>query len=496
MEKLKTILGKHEINEFEIIELGSDITDAKTQIVASGYGSQHHIASVVFENEKGKYVLGIRNANAKFKSGALKKFSNSKKLKMVSPDVLAKLSQIAGSVCPLTIDPKEVIVVIDESVAVMSDIVCGTGTIENAIKLSRQDFEKVMGAKYVRVAEVQYVRNENELDRYLSGVAPSASEVHLGNYLGAMKQFVDFQNTPGTENYYFLADYHAINTVHEGSSLRSNTQNVMLDYLGAGVDPEKSVFYIESQIPEIFEMTEVLNNAVTLGEMKRMHGYKDKLADPNQDENSINMGLFNYPILMAADILLFEPDFIPVGEDQAQHVEICRDMARSFNSRYGDILKIPELYVKEATGRVIGTDGERKMSKSIGNILGIFSDDNVIKKQIMAITTDPARIKVDDPGDPDKNPIFYYLEIIGHDKSKIEEYRERYRKGTIGDVEFKKEFFEIYREYISPMRDRRAKYAKDMDYVNDMVKENGKKARDVAMGVMDRVRTAIGVYRV
>ncbi|MDP4010879.1 MAG: tryptophan--tRNA ligase, partial [Candidatus Roizmanbacteria bacterium] len=270
------------------------------------------------------------------------------------------------------------------------------------------------------------------MKRILSGITPSSTKgLHLGNYLGMVKPAIEFQKE--SQCFYFVANLHGLNNVFIPEEIYRNTMNIFVEYLAFGVDPEKTTFFVESDIPGIPYLQTILNNAVTVSELKRMHGYKDKLQnDIAQDQ--IGMGLFSYPVLMAADILLFKPDVIPVGEDQSQHVEIAREIARTFNNRYGDILKIPELSVQKNVARVPGIYGDRKMSKSLGNDIPIFGTEQEIKKQIMSIKTDPARIHPTDPGNPDKNLAFTYFDLLKYEANKLEEMKEKYRKGKIGDV--------------------------------------------------------------
>lgn len=328
--------------------------------------------------------------------------------------------------------------------------------------------------------------------RILSGITPSSSKgLHIGNYFGAVRSHVEFQDKG--ECFYFIADYHALNTVFNRDEFARNVYETYLDYLALGIDLEKTTFFVESHVPAIFELTEILNNVVSMGQMQRMHAYKDKLADADADIGSINMGLFNYPILMAADILAFAPDIIPVGEDQAQHVEIARDIAGSFNHRYGEVLKVPELFIKKEVARVPGTDGVRKMGKSLGNDITIFAEEELIRKQIMAIVTDPARIHPTDPGDPAKNVTFLYMKLLDFDAAKVAEYEERYRAGSVGDVELKQELYKHFLEYFSTFRAKRAELAaKPRAEIIGLMRDNAAKANVVASEVMGRVREAIG----
>ncbi|MBP6994099.1 tryptophan--tRNA ligase [Candidatus Woesebacteria bacterium] len=327
--------------------------------------------------------------------------------------------------------------------------------------------------------------------RILSGITPSSTKgLHLGNYFGMIKRFVALQETG--ECFYMVANLHALNTVHSAEEIRKNTENIFLQYLAFGIDPEKSVFFVESDVPEIPYLQTILNNVVTVAELKRMHGYKDKLAkDASPDE--LSAGLFEYPVLMAADILLFDIDTVPVGEDQTQHVEIAREMARTFNNRYGNMLKIPEVKVEKQSARIAGTDGVRKMSKSLGNDLPIFADEKEIFKQIMGITTDPARIHPTDPGDPSKNVCFSYLRLLGFDEERLTEYEERYRSGTVGDVEIKKVLYEAFLQYFKPHRARKAELGSDIGALQRYRQMGGIKAREVATSTIQKIKVVCGL---
>ena len=329
------------------------------------------------------------------------------------------------------------------------------------------------------------------MKRILSGINPSSSKgLHLGNYLGAVKRFVSYQD--GHECFFFVANLHALNSVFDPKVAAENARHVFLEYLAFGIDPTKTTFYVESDIPEITYLQTILNNCVTVAEMQRMHGYKDKMAK-EADQNTINVGLFNYPILMAADIMLFAPDVVPVGEDQTQHVEVCREIGRTFNNRYGAILKIPDLSVEKETARVIGTDGVRKMSKSLGNDLPVFADEKHIYKQIMGITTDPARIRPTDPGDPAKNICFSYLRLLDHAESEVSALESRYRSGTVGDVEIKKLVYEVFMSYMQPFRTRKAELESDPSTIERLRQEGASRAREIAATSLARIREAVRV---
>jgi len=336
------------------------------------------------------------------------------------------------------------------------------------------------------------------MKRILSGITPSSPKgLHLGNYLGMVKPAVAMQDKG--QCYYFVANLHALNTVYSPDDVMKNTSTIFTEYIAFGIDPNKITFYVESDIPEIPYLQTIINNAVTVAELKRMHAYKDKLQE-DVSPDSIGFGLFSYPVLMAADILAFDTDIVPVGEDQAQHVEIARDIARSFNNRYGDILTIPELSVQKNVARVPGIYGQKKMSKSLGNDIPIFGTEEEIKKQIMSIKTDPARIHPSDPGDPRKNITFTYLDLLEYDLNnkddslpKLSQMKECYKKGTIGDVAIKKIFYSFFLNYFQDYRTKKQACVKDIDAIIEIRKQGAEKARKTATKVLDRVKKAVGV---
>ncbi len=329
-------------------------------------------------------------------------------------------------------------------------------------------------------------------NRILAGITPSGSTMHIGNYFGFIKPALELQNRD-EETYYFVADLHALTTVQTKETLEKNIEGVVLDYLALGLDPGKSVFFRQSDVAEHSQLAIVLANYVTYGHMQRMHAFKDKLQKGASVE-SINMGLFNYPILMAADILLYKPSGVPVGDDQRQHVEITRDMAEAFNKAYQtDLFPLPEALIRKETGRVVGTDGERKMSKSLNNVIGIFEDEEVIKKQIMSSFTDPNRKKATDPGKVEGNPVFIYHDLINDDKAEVEDLKKRYLVGQVGDVEVKQKLFAAHQRTFGPARARRAELASNPEMVRQILAEGAEKARKVAQATMQEVYETIGI---
>ncbi|MFH1244299.1 MAG: tryptophan--tRNA ligase [bacterium] len=326
--------------------------------------------------------------------------------------------------------------------------------------------------------------------RILSGITPSGNQLHIGNYFGAVAPQIALQDSH--ETYYFVADLHALTTVHDREDLERNITGVVLDYLALGLDPSKCVFFRQSDIPEHSQLAVVLANYISYGQMKRMHAYKDKLQ-VGASEESINMGLFNYPILMAADILLYKPYGVPVGEDQRQHIELARDIAANFNKTYKtSTFPLPEPLISREVGRIVGTDGERKMSKSLGNTIGIFEDEKVIEKQIMRSFTDPNRLKATDPGKVEGNTVFIYHDLMNENKEEVEELKKRYREGIVGDVEVKQKLVAAHKCKFGEMRARRKELEGDMELVRKILVEGAEKARKLASQTLTEVYGVIG----
>lgn len=326
--------------------------------------------------------------------------------------------------------------------------------------------------------------------RVLTGIKPTGY-AHLGNYFGAIKSAVDLSKTENFECFYFIADYHALTTLKTKQEMDEYTYNIACTWLACGLDPKKVVFYKQSSIPEVFELNWILSNVTPKGLMNRAHAYKamtEKNEKENQDRDlGVNMGLYNYPILMAADILLFGSNFVPVGLDQKQHIEIARDIANSFNNKYGKVLIEPEEMIQEDVCTLVGLDG-RKMSKSYGNTIQLFTTENELKKSINKIVTD---CKL--PGEPKNldctlNKI--YKLFVCEEKAK--EFEQKLLEG-LGWGEAKKQLFEVANAYISPMREKFYYYQSHRDEVDKILQEGSSRARIVAKEFLSKVRKSVGV---
>jgi len=328
--------------------------------------------------------------------------------------------------------------------------------------------------------------------RILSGVQPSG-KLHIGNYFGAIKQFVDMQNEG--DGYYFIADGHALTTVRDRDTMREYVRDVALDYMALGLDPSKATLFRQSDIPQVFELSWILATLAPMGLLERAHSYKDKIAKGFSPE----VGLFTYPILMAADILVYDSDAVPVGKDQKQHLEITRDLAIKFNLAYtkdfdpqtgeGGVLRLPREIIKDESAVVPGTDGE-KMSKSYGNTIDLFGTDKQLKKQIMGIVTDSTPLE--DPKDPEKCNVFTLLKLFASE-SELEEIAGEYRAGGVGYGHFKGKLLEKVHELLDPAREKRAELLQNLDYVEDVLQKGAAQAREAASDVLDRVKSACGL---
>ena len=319
------------------------------------------------------------------------------------------------------------------------------------------------------------------MKRSLSGIQPSGN-IHIGNYFGALKQFVDLQDK--YDGLYFVADYHALTSNPKSENLKSMTINAILDYLALGLDP---TIFLQSDVPLHAELMWILSNSTPISLLERGHAYKDKIAKGIK----ANTGLFTYPVLMAADILLYDTDVVPVGKDQKQHVEFARDIAIKFNEQYGkEVFKLPNDLILENVSIVPGTDGE-KMSKSYGNIINMFLPEKELKKQVMSIVTDSTALEL--PKNSDNNITKIY-ELFAT-KEEVMQMKEKFMTGGYGYGHAKTELFNTIMEYFKEARLNREKLVNNMDYVNDILKQGAKKANELADKKMKIIKEVVGFYK-
>jgi tryptophanyl-tRNA synthetase len=325
-------------------------------------------------------------------------------------------------------------------------------------------------------------RHSRDIMRILSGIQPSGRP-HLGNYFGAVRQYISLQ--AGNEPFYFIASYHALTAVQEPLLLRQYTLGVALDFLALGLDPEQATLFAQQDVPEVTELSWILSCVTPMGMLERAVSYKDKIAQGLTPTH----GLFAYPVLQAADILIYLSDLVPVGQDQKQHIEMTRDIAAKFNQQFGEVFTIPEPYILDSTAVVPGTDG-RKMSKSYGNEIGIFDEGKILQKRVMSIVTDSTPVEA--PKDPAESTPFLLLSLLASPEETAE-WESRYKAGGMGYGEVKKRLLALIGDYFAPFRERRRELEADPDYVMDVLAQGGRRARAVAQPVMDKVREATGL---
>lgn len=319
--------------------------------------------------------------------------------------------------------------------------------------------------------------------RILSGIQPSGA-LHIGNYFGMMRPAIELQEKG--EAYYFIANYHSMTSLFDPEIRRRNTLDVALDFLACGLDPKKSVFFRQSDVPEVTELSWILTTLTPMGLLERCHSYKDKLAHGI----SPNHGLFAYPVLMAADILIYDSNVVPVGRDQKQHVEVTRDIAIKFNQQYGETFVVPEPQIRDEVAVVPGIDGQ-KMSKSYGNTIEIFGDEKAMRKKIMSLVMDSRPITEPKP-DADKNIAVQLLKLLAP-PDVSSDVENRLRAGGFGYGDLKKALFEHYWNYFADARKKRAELEANLDFVESVLRDGADRAKKVATSVLHRARKASGL---
>jgi tryptophanyl-tRNA synthetase len=317
--------------------------------------------------------------------------------------------------------------------------------------------------------------------KVLSGIQPSG-KLHIGNYFGMMRPMIESMDS--SELYAFIVDLHALTSVHDRERLANDTFGAAADFLSLGLDPEKCIFWVQSDVPEVTELTWVLSTLTPMGLLERCHSYKDKIA---KGVNASH-GLFSYPVLMAADILLYQAEKIPVGKDQKQHIEVARDIAIKFNNTFGETFTIPEPVISRDLATVPGLDGQ-KMSKSYGNTISIFLDEKELKKRVMAITTDAT--PVDDPKDPDNCNLFSIFKLFAPD-DRLKEVHDLYVNGGAMYGKIKLELVDLIWDFFSEARETRNRLEEDKGYVRDILAKGAEKAREKAIVTLEKVREKVG----
>ncbi|HCM37465.1 MAG: Tryptophan-tRNA ligase [Candidatus Gottesmanbacteria bacterium GW2011_GWB1_43_11] len=483
---------------------------------------EHAMATIVYKTEKGLIAV-TKRGDTQIDEKKLRELAGVKQLIFATKEELVFLGTDVGLVPYVGLDTPYFV---DSKVLNVGKAYGTPGIKTLGMVMDAKDMVKVNGGK---VGDFTYFEKSREMlksgkQRILSGITPSGEgSLHIGNYLGAVRQFATLSKT--NECFLMVADLHALTTVQNKKQLEHNVETLVLNELAllmgdVGADLPNITFFRQSDIPMHTELQSILNNVTPLGLIKRAHAYKDKLANPSTTlrqssgqalktgdamDEEINVGLFSYPILMAADILIYKPDLVPVGKDQKQHVEITRDIAERFNKTFNKkVFKLPEPHIPEEVAVILGTDGKRKMSKSLGNIISIFESEEVIRKQVNSTYTDPTRIRATDPGHIEGNMVFTYLDHFGDPNSsstsselrgasKVEQLKKLYQEGKVSDVEVKEYLFESLMKTFAPARKHYQELKNSPSKVRQILETGAARVRSEAVKTMNEVREAVGL---
>jgi tryptophanyl-tRNA synthetase len=324
--------------------------------------------------------------------------------------------------------------------------------------------------------------------RILTGDRPTG-RLHLGHYVGTLKNRVRLQDA--YQCYFIIADLHMLTTKYEHlTEVRRNIRELVLDYLAVGIDPKKSTVYVQSLVPEVTELFTIFTMLVSVPRVQRVPTLKEVMR--SLEIETASLGLLSYPVLQAADILMVRAHLVPVGKDQASHVEVTREVAQRFNLLYGDVFPVPDALIGEVP-TLPGTDGKAKMSKSLDNAIYLSDDAKAVERRVMGMYTDPTRLRATDPGHVEGNPVFTYHDAFNPDKAEVEDLKQRYRVGKVGDVEVKRKLIVALNAFLDPIRERRAYYEQQSGLVEDIVVEGSRAARDEARRTLEMAKSAMGL---
>jgi len=328
-------------------------------------------------------------------------------------------------------------------------------------------------------------------DVLVTGDRPTG-RLHLGHLVGSLNNRIKYQQDYNC--YFLIADLHMLTTHYDKvKEVEENVIEMVTDWLSVGMDPQKSTFYLQSEVPYITELYTILAMLCSVARSERIPTLKEKIQDMGIGEN-YSVGLLGYPILMAADILMYKAVKVPVGEDQLSHIEITRELARRFNHIYGDYFVEPEPIISE-TSRLVGTDGDRKMSKSLNNCIYLSDDEKAVEKRVRGMFTDPNRIRADIPGKVEGNPVFIYHDAFNDNIEEVADLKERYKKGKVGDVEVKQKLSIAINKVLEPIREKRKSYEERKDYIKEIISEGTMRASNIAKENMEDILEHIGMYR-
>jgi tryptophanyl-tRNA synthetase len=448
-----------------------------------GIGPEGGVSTLIFKAD-GKFIAVFRRDDHRLDTSKIKKHLKVSNLEMASADEILEQTGGAKGATPMV---NHLFTLMDDSILGREFVYGGTGSFEHDLKIKPQVLQKVTEAvagDFIETSVTQRVKK-----RILTGDRPTG-KMHLGHFVGSLRNRVRLQDS--YDQFLIIADVQALTDNYDNpEKVRASIREVLLDYLAVGIDPTKSTIFIQSLIPEIAELTVFYLDLVTLERVLRNPTVKDEIKQKGFGQN-IPAGFAMYPVSQAADITAFNANLVPAGEDQLPMVEQTREIVRKFNSLYGEVFVEPEALLGEVK-RLPGIDGNAKMGKSLGNAIYLSDSEEELKKKVMGMYTDPTRIHATDPGKVEGNPVFVYHDAFNPNKTEVEELKKRYSEGTVGDIEVKEKLFVALNEFLKPIREKRAEFAKDPENLDRILKEGTARAREVAKETMKKVRHAMKI---
>lgn len=487
-EKVKQNLEESKIS-FQLLPVkGKSVDETVAEL---GIKFREGLSTLIFSVNSGeRYVAVLRRDDKNINNKMLKQAVGSDNVTFANEEDLKKLGFEPGLASPILLKERGIDIILDRAVLEMNKIVCGSTSPNFALGINQADLMKIIGETRVySVTEPNPTRQDNDkFVRVLTGDRPTGP-LHLGHYLGSIKNRVELQNN--YELFYLIADIQALTDNHKNpEKVASNVFQVAQDNLACGIDPEKTTIFIQSMIPEIAELTVLFMNLVSHSEVLRNPTVKTEIADKKFGE-TVPFGFVAYPVSQAADILFCKSNLIPVGIDQAPMIELSKEIADRFNKIYGkEIFPLPEALFG-VSKNLVGTDGGSKMSKSLGNTINLIDEDEILKKKIMNMYTDPNRIHANDPGKVEGNPVFIYHDAFNINLDEVNNLKQRYEKGTVGDVEVKEKLFIAIKSFLEPIRARRELFP--IDKVKEIVFAGIEKTRKVAKQTLEEVREVMKI---
>lgn len=429
-----------------------------------------------------RFVAIIRRDDCQINLSRACQIIGCQKLNIASPDEFEKLTHLPSGAA-FVVNP-DLPTYLDKKVFEQKYVIGGSGSLSVSNRYLPADLKKIPNSQVVDIADVK------AKPRILTGDRPTGP-LHLGHYVGTLANRVRLQDE--YDCFFIMADLHTLTTaptLDKTSTIIDRVRGLVLDYLSVGIDPDKSVIYQQSRIPEVAYLSLIFSNLVTVPRAQRVPTLKDVMHDLHLEQPSL--GLLNYPVLQAADILMVKANLVPVGRDQESHLEVTREVARDFNHFYGEVFPEPKTLIGNVP-TLIGTDGQAKMSKSIGNCIYLSDDATTVEKKVKSMYTDPARIRPTDPGHVENNPVFAYHDAFNEDKVEVADLKDRYQQGTVGDVEVKQKLALAINKFLDPIRARRAQFEDKTALLDDIIDQGSKKAQSEAAKTLSEVLSVMRI---